>query len=224
VRLELIVEHQAGLPVLRQPLSGHPSAGKTFGHVVKASVTQVQTSYGTTSLVAASALYHEDNLQKLSETTVKWITRVPATLGEAQAGLAHAAPSTMPLLTEGSRYHVVHSTYGGVAQRWLLLASEHRYAQAQRTVDKPLRKQRDQESKEFTQRCRTTFACAAEAHQALTTVEPSLQATFLPTVTVRPTPRDGQRGRPASRRPTRPSGRSDRRRPRRRPCASSGAD
>lgn len=196
VMLELIVEHQAGIPILMQPLSGNTSDGKTFGHVVKAYVTQLQMTYGTTYLVADSALYNEDNLQKLAETTVKWITRVPATLGEAQAALAQATPSTMPLLTEGYRYQVLHSTYGGVAQRWLLLASEPRYAQAQRTVDKQLRKQSDQESKAFTQLCRMTFACEADAHQALTTFEHSLQATFLSTVTVRPTPRYGKRGRP----------------------------
>jgi transposase len=196
VMLELIVEHQAGIPVLMQPLSGNTSDGKTFGHVVKEYVTQLQTTYGTTYLVADSALYNADNLQQLAETTVKWMTRVPATLGEAQAALAQAAPSTMPLLTEGYRYQVLPSTYGGVAQRWLLLASEHRYAQAQRTVDKQLRQQSDQEVKEFKQLCRTTFACEADAHQALTTFEHSLQATFLPTVIVRPTPRYGKRGRP----------------------------
>jgi transposase len=196
VMLELIVEHQAGIPVLMQPLSGNTSDGKTFGHVVEAYVTPLQTTYGTTYLVADSALYNADNLQQLAETTVKWITRVPATLGEAQAALAQAAPSTMPLLTEGYRYQVLPSTYGGVAQRWLLLASEHRYAQAQRTVDKQLRKQSDQEVKEFKQLCRTTFACEADAHQALTTFEHSLQATFLPTVIVCPTPRYGKRGRP----------------------------
>ena len=124
------------------------------------------------------------------------MTRVPATLGEAQAALAQAAPAPMPLLTEGYRYQVLPSTYGGVAQRWLLLASEHRYAQAQRTVDKQLRKQSDQEVNEFKQLCRTTFACEADAHQALTTFEHSLQATFLPTVIVGPTPRYGMRGRP----------------------------
>jgi transposase len=194
--LELIVEHQAGMPVLMQPLSGHTSDAKTCGPVVKEDVTQLQTTDGTTCLVADSALYHEDNLQHLAETTVKWMTRVPATLGEAHAALAQAAPSTMPLLTEGYRYQVLHSTYGGVAQRWRLLASEHRYAQAQRTVDQHLRQQSDQEVNAFKQLCRTTFACEAEAHQALTTVEHSLQATCFPTVTVRPTPRYGKRGRP----------------------------
>jgi transposase len=196
VMLELIVEHQAGIPVLMQPLSGNTSDGKTFGHVVKEYMTQLQTTYSTAYLVADSALYNEDNLQKLAETTVKWITRVPATLHEAQAALAQANPQTMVPLTEGYRYHVLPSTYGGVQQRWMLIASEHRYAQAQRAVDKQLRKHSEQDVKAFKQLCRTTFACEADAHQALTTFRHRLQATFLHTVTVCAMPRYGQRGRP----------------------------
>jgi transposase len=196
VMLEWIVAPQAGIPVLMQPLSGNASDGEPFGHTVQAYVAQLQTTYGITYVVADSALYNADNLQKLAETTGKWITRVPATLGEVQAALAQADPATMPLLTEGYRYQVLPSMYGGVEQRWLLLASEHRYAQAQRTVDKQLRKQSDQEVKEFTQLGRTPFACEADARQALTTFEHSLQATFLHTVSVRPTPRYGKRGRP----------------------------
>lgn len=99
------------------------------------------------------------------------MTRVPTTLGAAPAALAQAAPSTMPLLTEGDRDQVVPSTSGGVAQRWLRLASQPRYAQAQRPVDTQLRQPSDQESEECTPLCRTTFAGEAEAHQALTTFE-----------------------------------------------------
>ena len=43
-----------------------------------------------------SALYSAENLQKLAETSLKWITRVPATLTEAQAVLAQAPPATRP--------------------------------------------------------------------------------------------------------------------------------
>jgi transposase len=38
--------------------------------------------------VADSALYTADNLQKLAETQIKWMTRVPATLSAAPAALA----------------------------------------------------------------------------------------------------------------------------------------
>ena len=115
----------------------------TFGQVIKEHIAQLQTTYGPTYLVADSALYSADNLQKFAETNLKWITRVPATLSEAQAALAQADPQTMAPLTEGYRYHVLPSTYGGVAQRWVLIYSEHRQPQAQRTVDKQLLQQSD---------------------------------------------------------------------------------
>jgi transposase len=197
VMLELIVEHQAGIPVLMQPLSGNSSDVKEFGHVIKEYIAQLQTTYGSTYLVADSALYSEDNLQKLAETKVKWITRVPATLSDAQTALAQANPQTMAPLTEGYRYHVLPSTYGGVQQRWVLIASEHRQAQAQRTVGKQLLTYSNEEVKGFKKLGRTLFACEADARQALSTFVHGLQATFLSTVTVRSTLGYGKRGRPS---------------------------
>src|SRR5713101_1625968 len=196
VMLELIVEHQAGIPVLMKPLSGNSSDGKEFGHIVREHIAQLQTTYGATYLVADSALYSDDNLQKLAETHIKWITRVPATLSEAQATLAQADPQAMAVLQEGYRYHESTSTYGGVEQRWVLMYSEPRQPQAQRTVDKQLRKQSDKEVKAFQHLCGTTFACEADARQALVTFEQDLQATFLDTSTVRALARYGKRGRP----------------------------
>jgi transposase len=74
VMLELIVEHQAGIPVLMKPLSGNSSDGKTFGHIVHEHIAQLQTTYGATYLVADSALYSEANLQQLAETPIKALT------------------------------------------------------------------------------------------------------------------------------------------------------
>jgi transposase len=196
VMLELIVEHQAGIPVLMKPLSGNSSDVQEFGHVVREHIAKLQTTYGTTYLVADSALYSAANLQKLAETHVKWITRVPATLSDAQAALAQAEADTMAPLTEGYRYRVLPSTYGGVEQRWVLIDSEHRQAQAQRTVDKQFLKQSAQEAHAFKQLSRTPFACEADARQALATFMDGLQATFLPAVAVHPTSHYRKRGRP----------------------------
>ena len=197
VMLDLIIEHQAGIPVMMQPLSGNSNDTSTFGQVVSEHIQQLQMTYGTTYLVADSALYSAENLQKLSETRTKWITRVPATLSEAQAALVHAAPQTMVPLMEGYRYQAFTSTYGGVEQRWVLLYSEHRSPQAQRTVDKQLLRQSDKECKAFKQLGRMAFACEADAQQALSTFQQGLQATYLHEVVVCPTPRYGKRGRPS---------------------------
>ncbi len=196
VMLDLMVEHQAGIPILMRPLSGNRSEKTDFGQVVRDPLAQVHITYGTTYMVADSALYSEDNLHKLDETGTKWITRVPATLTEAQAVLAQANPETMPVLQEGYRYDVLASRYGGVDQRWILLYSEHRLPQAQRTVDKRWLKQSAQESKAFQQLCSTVFACEADAQQALATFAHGLQHTFVAQSTMQALPRYGRRGRP----------------------------
>src|SRR5262249_7655787 len=191
------VEHQAGIPVLMKPLSGNSSDAHDFGQVITDHIAQLQLTYGMTFLVADSALYSAENLQKLADTNLKWITRVPATLHEAQAVLAQADPQTMPPLTEGYRYHVVRSSYGGIEQRWVLIYSEQRQAQAQRTVDRQWRTQSDQEVKAFRTLGRTAFACETDAQQALARFAEGLQTTFLHDSAVCPTPHYRKRGRPS---------------------------
>jgi transposase len=196
VMLELMVEHQAGIPILMKPLSGNSRDAQDFGAAVRAHVHQLQTTYGMTDLVADSALDSEANLQKLAQTHMKWITRVPATVSAAQAVLAQANPQVLASLKEGYRDHELPSSDGGIEQRWVLIDSEPRQAQARRTVDKQWRQQSDKETKAFKKLCRTTFACEADARQALSTFEQDLQPIFLGASTVRAQPRDGTRGRP----------------------------
>jgi transposase len=196
VMLDLIVEPQAGIPLLMHPLSGNTSDAIDFRPVVTEHIAQLHTTYGTAYLVADSALYNEENLQQLTRTRSKWITRVPATVSEAQAALADADPATMIPLMEGYRSQVRTSTYGGVAQRWVLIYSEHRRPQAQRAAEKPLLTQSTAEVKAFQRLSRTVFACEADAQQALITFAQGLHATRLHEVTIRPTRRYAKPGRP----------------------------
>jgi transposase len=198
VRLDLLVEHQAGIPLLRQPLRGNTSAASDFGHVVTAPMAQLHTTDGTAYLVADSALYSEENLQKLATPRRTWITRGPVTVTEAQAALAKAAPRALESLLAGYRDHVFRSTDGGVAPRWVLTSSEHRRPPAQRTVDKALRTQSAEDVTACKQLCRTACACEAEAQQALTAFVQGLQATRRHEVAIRATPRYAKRGRPGN--------------------------
>src|ERR1700752_2865130 len=96
------------------------------------------------SLVADGALSRAANRQKLAQTHMQGLTRVPATVGAAPAGLAAVNPQALTLRPAGARAHALTSTDGGIAPRWLRIASEPRQAQARRTVDQPWRQPRDQ--------------------------------------------------------------------------------
>jgi transposase len=104
----------------------------------------------------------------------------------------------MAPLTDGYRYHEVASTYGGVPQRWVVIYSEARQRRVMPTVDKYVRRQSETEPRAFKALCRTTFACAAEAQQALETCKQRVQATQLAGGTIRLVSQYGKRGRPAT--------------------------
>jgi transposase len=123
---------------------------------------------------------------------------VPATRQAAQQALAQVDPQALAPLLEGYRSRVLSSHDGGVAQRWVLIASEHRQAPAQRTVDQQLLTPRAHEVHAFKKLGRMTFACEADARQALAPFVRGSQATFLHEVAVHPRRRDGKRGRPGS--------------------------
>ena len=102
----------------------------------------------------------------------------------------------MTPLMEGDRNHELAAVYGDVSQRWLLIHAAPRQSPAQGTVNKQRLKQGDQEVKACKKLCGTVFACEVDAQQALSTFEQDMQATVPTTCPVRPTPRNGQRGRP----------------------------
>ena len=83
VMLDLMVDHQAGIPLLMTPLSGHTSDASDVGPVVAAHITPRPTTSGTTSLVADGALDRAANLQQLAHAGRQWSSRVPATWTEA---------------------------------------------------------------------------------------------------------------------------------------------
>jgi transposase len=56
-------------------LSGNSRDAQDFGQLITDHLAQLQITYGTTCLVADSALSSAENLQKLAETRTKWITR-----------------------------------------------------------------------------------------------------------------------------------------------------
>jgi len=101
VILDLMVEHQAGIPIPMKPLSGNSNDARGFGQVVRDHLAQLQITYGTTYVAADSAIYSRDTLQQLAKTDMKWITRVPATLSEAQTAVTQANPETMVSMPEG---------------------------------------------------------------------------------------------------------------------------
>ena len=179
VVLNLIVEHQAGLPILMQPLSGNASDQGSFPALIQAHLAQLQQVHGFEFVVADAAIYSASALQDIASAGVKFITRVPETVKQAQAVLAASDPAefdALEPLVEGYRSRTHVSDYGGVRQRWLILHSEAARERARKTVPKRQARLHAKEVKAFKALTGQPYSCRADAEEALTRFTARLEA------------------------------------------------
>jgi transposase len=199
VVLALMTEHQAGLPLWMKPLSGNREDKAELKQVVEAHLDQMRQAAAIDYLIADSALYTAATLQSLGSQ--KWITRVPATVKEAQAVIQNASTQTLTPLDERYRYQVLDSSYAGVAQRWLLVESAAARERALPTVNRQVLKASAQEARAFQALCRQRFACRPDAEQALQRLQATLKLTTLEQVSFEEVPYYKRRGRPGAGQP-----------------------
>lgn len=197
VILDLIVEHQAGIPILMKALSGNSSDASDFRAVVTEHVKQLQNAHDIPYLVADSALYNQDTLQALQQSGIRWITRVPHTLTEVNAALAEVKVEELAPLAEGYHYRALPSQYAGVSQRWLLIYSKAANARAQTQVRKELARQSEVEVKALAKLGNESFACREDALAALAEFTKHLKVCTLTNSEIHAVPHYDKPGRPA---------------------------
>ena len=179
VVLDLIVEHQASLPILMEPLSGNASDQASFPDLIDRHVSHLQNAHGFDYVVADSALYGADHVKDLNCNSVKFITRVPETVGVAQQVIQETDPTRLKQLAEGYRAGEHRSEYGGVEQRWLVVHSDEASERAKKQVQKKVAREHQAEVKAFSELIWREFACREDAKKALEAFETDLKASTL---------------------------------------------
>jgi len=163
VVLQLICAHKSSIPLWIEALSGNTSDKKSFAATVK----QFQKQFDRQQMpymVMDSAFYSKENLADAGE--FRWVTRVPETLKEVKQQLRELDPATMLPLAEGYTYVPVFSRYGEVAQRWLIIHSEHAWQREIKTFEKNLEKERERTAKDLKHLRNEEFSCEADAEHA----------------------------------------------------------
>ena len=176
VVLDMIVERQAGLPVLMKPLSGNVSDPGSFPELIDRHVEHLQNVHGFDYVVADSSLYSADHVEKLTESGVKFVTRVPETISEAKTRIQEAEIESMEPLKEGYRAEECRSEYGDVEQRWLIVYSEEAEERARESAREKVEKEHEEDAKAFSKLTGREFACREDAEQTLEEFESDLEA------------------------------------------------
>lgn len=177
VMLNLIIEHQAKIPVLMQPLSGNSSDKVVFEQAIKNHVRQLKMDHGLEVIVADSASYTEQCLKAYAEQDIIWITRVPANIKQAKDTLQEIKVEAMKPLTKGYFYKPVSMEYAGVKQRWLVIYSEKAVKRSNKRVERYFSKHSLQEKQAWKELCRESYSCKKDAQKALEKFQSGLKAT-----------------------------------------------
>ena len=154
---------QQGIPLFVKTLSGNASDKKTLVQTVK----NIQKSLKLSDEVyhiADSAIYSEDNITELGERTL-WITRVPATITEAK-DLLDTDIKLEACTDVRYSYHEVKSSYGGIAQTWVLIQSEEMKKRKEKTYDKNIEKNLKAAQKSINKLKKMKYACYEDAKRA----------------------------------------------------------
>ena len=159
-----------------KPLFGNVNDSGSFPDLIDRHVEHLQNAHGFDYVVADSSLYSADHVGKLTESGVKFVTRVPKTISEAKTRIQEAEIESMRPLTEGYRGEECRSEYGGVGQWWLVVHSEKAEERAKEHAREKVQKEHEEEQDAFSELTEREFACCEDAEQALEEFEEDLQA------------------------------------------------
>jgi transposase len=193
VGLQLIVENQAGIPLVMQALDGNSSDKNTFAAAINTHVKQLQTDLGVEYIVGDSALYTAKSLEEMKD--IFWISRVPETLSDAKYIIEEMSPQLMADIHQDT-YSSVCMDYAGVQQRWIVNYSPQAYQRALKSVNKQCLKLSSQELKQFEKLCQNEFACEKDAIKALEALEKKFKMTQISEYSVIKKPRFNKKWRP----------------------------
>lgn len=150
---------------------GNESDSAIFAHLLREFRQQWEID---ALFVADAALYSQENLQQMH--SLRWLSRVPATLAVAQFLLENVSEAAFVASTEtGYRIAECCNDYGGAKQRWLIVESVARQEADLKQQEKRLAKQLSQAQSQLRQLCLTEFACAADALKAAKRFESQLR-------------------------------------------------
>jgi len=167
VVLNLIVDHQSGIPLMMKAASGNQIDTKAFASLVETHIDALKAATDTSlTLIADAALYTQKGLQAIREKEIRFISRVPRRLKEASAFESEFL--SLQELDENYRCFSRQVTYGGMLQQWVLYESAHGKKNASKSADKAVLKESLASTKAAQKLERNLFYCEADANEALT--------------------------------------------------------
>jgi transposase len=161
--VNLMCSADGGVPVWLKVSDGNQSDAQQFAKLMGEFAKNWQMD---SVFVIDAAFYSEPNIRQVG--SLKWVSRVPQTLSDAQALVQRDTDELTPVACSNKDYRMWETTaeYGGVQQRWILIESQTR--KADKSLWEPeLKKLEKRLNRELKQLQQQVFACKPDALEAL---------------------------------------------------------
>ena len=195
VVLNLMVEHQAGIPVWMKASNGNQIDTKEFATIVKEHIKAMKSdSLKELMLVSDAALFTKETLKYIAQNNIKFITRVPNKLKEAKTLLRHCSNGFYAI---DDNYKAIETSieYEGIKQRWILYKSTLASKREEKTVFKKLSKQSLDELNSLQKLSKKSFFCEEDAKAAFEAIKERLKSVQIVKATLKTIPKYKTRGR-----------------------------
>jgi len=194
--LKLIVEGQAGIPMMMEALSGNDNDKTRFRETIRDHIGQLQDDFSTQHLLGDSALYCAETLKLMQGLT--WTSRVPETLSQARELIEELADDlTKKNDGEKPNFKSVDVTYADIEQQWIVVYSPQANARAKHSVSRQFEKKSLADQRLFDVLCKQEFACKEDALKAVEALRKKLKISLLHDFRVEVLAGFKKRGRPA---------------------------
>ena len=160
--IDLMCSGDGDVPLYLRVADGNESDRGVFANLIR----DFRQEWNIDALfVADAALYSAENIQQLE--SLRWLSRVPATIKEAQKLLTLPKELFINSSLEGYKIAEVGSYYAGIKQRWLVVESEQARKSDLKKIEQRLEQKLAQAQSQLKTLCRQEFACEPDAQTAI---------------------------------------------------------
>lgn len=190
--INLICSADGGVPLWLKIVSGNENDSRQFAEIM----TDFANNWQTDSLfVIDAAFYSENNLKSVE--SLLWLSRAPQTLRWVKELVQGSTDGLVAVDSDVPDYQMWETTqdYGGIPQRWILIESQTRKADAS-LWEPELKRLEGRLQRELKQLQQQIFACKPDAMEALLRFEEKLDVHQFKSVRVESIRTQKRPGRP----------------------------
>lgn len=196
VVLNLIVEHQSGIPMLMQAADGNQSDKTAFGDIIDGHIGSLKAVADNPLFIADAALYTKENLAIIAKQKIDFISRVPLVIKEAKVFQSQGSELDFNTIDENYSYSQKVVEYADMKQQWVLYRSTHATVREIKTAERKIDKERTKEEKVYSKLSKKAFSCEEDARKAHEDFQKSLKWHQMHNTTIITKGKFGTKGRP----------------------------